>query len=105
KRLIATLEAHTLKEPIRNKAKRLFLVAILGLIPAIVTPFVLNSVALNLQEMLGRLFRVGFEGGILILFGEIIVGWPLYAAVLYFIFSRCGFFISDNDNKSLSLFR
>ena len=64
-----------------------------------------ESVALNLQEMLGRLFRVGFEGGILILFGEIIVGWPLYAAVLYFIFSRCGFFISDNDNKSLSLFR
>ena len=38
--------------------------------------------------------------------------WPARVArrkghswLLYFIFSRCGFFISDNDNKSLSLFR
>ncbi len=94
-----------MKEAIRSKARRLFVAAVLGLVLAVVTPFVLNSIAPNLQEMVFQLFPVGFEGGILVLFGEIAVGWPVCTAMLYIMFCRFGFFVSDRDNKSLSLFQ
>ena len=94
---------YRVKESIREKLKRLVIAMILGLILAIVTPFVLDAIAPDLQVMLAHWFHLGFEEAVLLLIGELLTGWVVYTLALYVIFRRSRLFRSDGEDKSLSL--